>query len=102
MVVKHVHRLTIGDPLQILPQAHAQQQDRFDGNATVVRTVARFQLGTNLCQRGIDLLGEKPVAVGGFKELAREPGRGKEFRLGRERWQAHRRGPDKSTGTAIG
>jgi len=84
VVAKQIHRLTVRHGLQILQQAHPQQENRFNGQTTVVRAIAGLELGANPGQRRIDLLREKPVAVVLGKETAGEPGGGKEFRLGGE------------------
>ncbi len=89
MVADQFDGLTIRHRLQILQQAHAQQQDRFNSHTAIVAAVTILQLGASLRQYGIDLLGKEPVAVGGGEELAGEPGGGKEFRLGGKDRQAH-------------
>ena len=96
MVAEQIHRLTVGRGLQILQQAYPQQEDRFNGQAAVVRAIASLQFGANPGQRRIDLLREKPVTVGVGKEAAGEPGGGKEFRLGGEGGQAHNLARDKA------
>jgi hypothetical protein len=96
MVVEQIHRLTVGHRLQILQQAQPQQEDRFNGDAAIVRAIAGLQFGANPGQRGIDLQGEKPVTVVAGKEAAGEAGGGKEFRLGGESRQTRNETQDKA------
>ena len=93
MVADQFDGLTVRHRLQILQQAHAQQQDRFNRHTAIVGAVTVLQLGARLRQYGIDLLGKEPVTVGGGEELAGEPGGGKEFGLGGKNRQAHGTGP---------
>ena len=74
MVTEQLDGLPVGDRLQILQQAHAQQQNRFEGHTTIVGTVTTLQLRTSLNQHRIDLQGEKPVAIPRAKQAAGEPG----------------------------
>ena len=84
------------------PSAHsldaglASQPSNCCASVPASATIAGLQLGANPGQRGIDLLREKPVAVGGGKEAAGEAGGGKEFRLGGENGQAHNLAGDKA------
>ena len=94
--MEQIHRLTVGHRLQILQQADPEQEDRFNGHATVVRAITGLQLGANRDQGRIDFLTEKPVTVGGVKEAAGETGGGKEFRLRGEGGQAHNLAHDKA------
>src|SRR5664279_4764063 len=101
MVTKPLDGLPVGDPLQILQQTHAQQQNRFEGHAAIVGTVTTLQLGTSLSQHRIDLQGKEPVAVSRAKQAAGEPGGGKEFRLGGEGGQTHNIARDKANAIRL-
>jgi hypothetical protein len=43
VVAEQFHGLTVGNPLQILQQAHPQQQNRFEGYPAIVGTVTNFE-----------------------------------------------------------
>lgn len=51
MVTESLDGLPVGDRLQILQQAHAQQQNRFEGHTAIVGTVTTLQLRTSLRRR---------------------------------------------------
>ena len=101
MVTEPLDGLPVGDRLQILQQAHAQQQNRFEGHTAIVGTVTTLPLGTSAHEHRMDLLGKKPVAVSRAKQAAGAPGRGKEFRLGGEDGQAHNLARDKANAMRL-
>ena len=92
MIAEPFHSLTVGNCLQILQEAHPQEQDRLAGHPPIVGAVTGLQLGTTAHQHRINLLGKKPVPVRRPKEAAGQSGRGKEFGLGGKYGQAHKLG----------
>jgi len=89
MVAHHLHRLAVGQSIQILEKTHAQHQNRFDSHATIVGAVAFLQFLTRGRHHGINHLRKKTVAIGGGKETGREPGGGEQFCLRRKGGQTH-------------
>ena len=57
VVAHHLHGLPIGNVLQVLQQAHPEQDYGLNGHAPVVDAIAALQLGSGLDQHRINLLG---------------------------------------------
>src|ERR1039457_1029184 len=90
MITQLVNGLAVGHSLQLLEDAHAQQQNGLNGHAPIVSTIAPFQQGTRFSQMRVNQSGKERVGVLWAKEAGRESGRGEELRLGGEGRQAHR------------
>jgi hypothetical protein len=89
VVAQQLHRLPVGNVLQVLQQAHPEQDHGLNGDAPVLGAVAALQLGARPDQFRVHFLGQQAVAVRGAKELAGQRGGGEELSLGRVLWQAH-------------
>ena len=89
VITKHVDGLTIRHAFEVLEEADAQKDDRFDGGAARPLGIGGLQLDARGGNPREDQFGEEAVAIG-FREQRRgDGGKGKEGALGGEGGQTH-------------
>ncbi len=79
MVAEHLDGQPVWHPVEVLQEAHPQQQHRLDGGASIIQTVAPLQNGARRRQARINQLAEEAVTIGWREELARERRRGEQL-----------------------